>query len=151
MNRIEKRAIEAAAIAPIIRAVSQRLGKEEALAILKEIHQQEALERGRNLANDSGENGIEILVKDAATWGAGGRWEMEVIEQTPRTYFFNVLRCPYFEKYRELGLEEFGVGLSCCRDEPFARGLNPNLKLVRTKTIMEGADHCDFRYYLESE
>lgn len=85
MNRIEKRAIEAAAIAPVVRAVSQRLGKEEALAILKEIHQQEALERGRNLANESGENGIETLAEDVATWGAGGRWEMEVIEQTPRT------------------------------------------------------------------
>ena len=34
------------------------------------------------------------------------------------------------------------------RDEPFARGFNPQLRLERTKTIMEGADHCDFRYYL---
>ena len=56
----------------------------------------------------------------------------------------------YYEKYNELGLAEYGVGLSCCRDEPFARGFNPNLKLVRTQTIMEGAEHCDFRYYLKA-
>ena len=151
MNRIEKRAIEAAAIAPVIQAVSKKLGKNEALEVLKDINQQEAFERGQKLAAETGENGIETLVEDVATWGAGGSWEMEVVEQTSRTYFFNVLRCPYYEKYRELGLEEFGVELSCCRDEPFARGLNPHLKLVRTKTIMEGADYCDFRYYLESE
>jgi len=24
-------------------------------------------------------------------------------------------------------------------------GFNPRMKLVRTKTIMEGNDHCDFR------
>jgi hypothetical protein len=48
-------------------------------------------------------------------------------------------------------LAQFGVGLSCCRDAPFARGFNPQLKLVRTQTIMEGADHCDFRYYLEDK
>lgn len=151
MNRVEKRAIEALAIAPLMRVVSQRLGEEEALAILRDINQKEAHQRGRKMAKDEGENGIEVLRKDVATWGAGGGWEMEVLEHTSRTYFFNVLRCPYYEKYRELGLEEFGVELSCCRDEPFARGLNPDLKLVRTKTIMEGADSCDFKYYLESE
>ncbi len=98
-----------------------------------------------------GQNGIEELVKDVDSWGVGGIWEIDVLEQTSTNYFFNVFRCPYYEKYRELGLDEFGVEFSCCRDEPFARGFNPRLKLVRTKTIMEGADYCDFRYYLQSK
>ncbi len=148
LNRIEKRAIEALAIAPVIRAVSQRIGRNEALAMLQEVNQQEAFERGRSMAEKMTRNGIEELVDEVAGWGRGGVWEMDVLEQTPTTYFFNVTRCPYYEKYRELGLEEFGVGFSCCRDEPFARGFNPQLRLERTKTIMEGADHCDFRYYL---
>lgn len=150
LNRIEKRAIEALAIAPVIRAVSQRLGRDEALAILREVNQQEAFKRGQGMMKDKEQNGIEELVNEVASWGEGGVWEMEVLEHTPMTYFFNVIRCPYYEKYRELGLEEFGVAFSCCRDEPFARGFNPQLELVRTKTIMEGADHCDFRYYLRA-
>ena len=151
LNRIEKRTIEALAVAPVIRAVSQRIGREEALAILQEVNQQEAFQRGQRMMEKEGENGIEELVNEVAGWGEGGVWEMDVIEHTSMTYFFNVTRCPYYEKYRELGLEEFGVAFSCCRDEPFARGFNPQLKLVRTKTIMEGADHCDFRYYLSSK
>jgi len=150
LNRIEKRAIEALAIVPVIRAVSQKIGKDEALAILKEVNQQEAFQRGQNMMR-TGQNGIEELVKDVASWGVGGVLEMDVLEQTSTTYSFNVFRCPYYEKYRELGLEELGVALSCCRDEPFARGFNPRLKLVRTKTIMEGADYCDFRYCLHSK
>ena len=148
LNRIEKRAIEALAIAPLIKAVSQRIGRDEALAILQEVNQQEAFQRGRSMAEEMERNGIEELVDDVAGWGRGGVWEMDVLEQTPTTYFFNVTRCPYYEKYKELGLEQFGVAFSCCRDEPFARGFNPQLRLERTKTIMEGADHCDFRYYL---
>jgi hypothetical protein len=148
LNRIEKRAIEALAIAPVIRAVAQRIGKDESLAILQAVNQQEAFERGRRMAKEMGDNGIKELVDEVAGWGRGGVWEMNVLEQTPTTYFFNVTRCPYYEKYKELGLEEFGPGFSCCRDEPFARGFNPQLRLERTKTIMEGADHCDFRYYL---
>ncbi len=151
LNRIEVRAIEAFAIVPVIRAVSKRIGKSEALVILKEMNEQEAFQRGRNMMKTAGQNGLEGLINEVASWGEGGIWEMDVLEQTSTTYFFNVLRCPYYEKYRELGLDEFGVELSCCRDEPFARGFNSQIKLVRTKTIMEGADCCDFRYYLQPE
>jgi hypothetical protein len=151
LNRIEKRAIEALAVAPVIRAVAQKIGMESALAILREVNRQEAFQRGQGMRKSDGQNGIDELVDEVATWGEGGVWEMEVLEQTLTTYFFNVTRCPYYEKYRELGLEEFGVEFSCCRDEPFARGFNPRLVLMRTKTIMEGADHCDFQYYLNSK
>ncbi len=151
LNRIEKRAIEALAIAPVIKAVSQKIGRDEAIAILREVNQQEAFQRGQNMVKTERPNGITELVDDVASWGDGGNWEMDVIEQTSTTYFFNVSRCPYYEKYRDLGIEEFGVEFSCCRDEPFARGFNPQLKLVRSKTIMEGDDCCDFRYYLQSK
>jgi hypothetical protein len=148
ISRLERRAIEAQAVAPVISAVERRIGREEALALLTEINRREAFERGRVVAEAFGRNGIDELVEDVAGWGAGGSMEMEVLERTPTTYFFNVTRCPYFEKYRELGLEQLGVAFSCCRDEPFARGFNPRLRLDRTQTIMEGAEHCDFRYHL---
>ena len=151
INRIEKRAIEAQAIQPFIEAVAETIGEEKALEILTRVNEEEAYRRGQDMAKEMGENSINGLVEEVATWGEGGTWEMDVLELTPTTYIFNVTRCPYYEKYKELGLEEFGVGFSCCRDEPFARGFNPKLRLERTKTIMEGADHCDFRYYLDDK
>jgi len=151
LNRIEKRSIEALAVAPVILAVAERIGMESALAILREVNRQEAFQRGQSMRKSEGQNGIDELVDEVATWGEGGVWEMEVLERTPTTYFFNVTRCPDHEKYRELGLDEFGVELSCCRDEPFARGFNPRLVLMRTKTLMEGADYCDFQYYLNAK
>jgi len=151
INRIEKRAIEALAIVPLLEAVSERIGQEEARALLRKVNEQEAFRRGQSMRGPQGENGIEALVAEVATWGDGGVWEAEVLEQTETTYFFDVARCPYHEKYRELGLEEYGVEFSCCRDDPHARGFNPQLKLVRTKTLMAGDDCCDFRYYLQAE
>ncbi len=150
LNRIEKRAIAALAVAPIILAVAQRIGKEEALAILQEVNEKEAFQRGESFRNQLGKTGIPELVEDVATWGVGGVLEMEVLEQTSETYHFNITRCPYYEKYRELRLTEYGVALSCCRDKPFARGFHPQLKLERSQTIMEGADYCDFRYSFRS-
>ncbi len=150
INRIEKRAIEVSAIAPVIQAVAQRIGKEEALGILQKVNEKEAFQRGESLRNQLGHTGIPELVEDVATWGIGGELEMEVLEQTSETYCFNITRCPYYEKYRELGLADYGVAFSCCRDKPFARGFHPQLKLERSQTIMEGADYCDFRYSLRS-
>jgi len=150
LNRIEKRAIEASAVVPIIEAVAQRIGKVDALAILQQVNEKEAFRRGESIRNQLGNTGIPELIEDVATWGIGGVLEIEVIEQTSETYHFNITRCPYYEKYSELGLTEFGVALSCCRDKPFAQGFHPQLKLERSQTIMEGADYCDFRYSLHA-
>ena len=149
INRIEKRAIEAMAIQPFIAAVGERVGEKTALEILIQVNEKEAYHRGEQMAQTMGENNIDALETEVASWGEGGVWEMEVLEKSSSNYFFNVLRCPYYDKYKELGLESYGVAFSCCRDEPFARGFNPHLRLERTKTIMEGDDHCDFRYYLD--
>ena len=149
LNRVDKRAIEALAVVPVIKAAAERIGADRARAILCEVNEREAYERGRAQATAGGRNDIEALVEEVEGWGRGGGWKMEVLEQTAATYFFNVTRCPYYERYEALGVAEFGVCLSCCRDEPFARGFNPNLELVRSMTIMEGADCCDFRYRLK--
>ena len=151
LNRVEKRAIEALAIAPIIRLLSEKIGREQALALVQKVNEREAFQRGKEMTNSGGQNGIAALVDEVATWGEGGVWETDILEQTSTTYFFNVTRCPYYDKYKELGLEKYGVVFSCCRDGPHARGFNPRLRLLRTKTLMEGADCCDFRYRLSSD
>jgi hypothetical protein len=148
LSRIERRAIEALAVAPVIKAVAEKIGWNDAVSILTKVNQQEAFRRGKDTAAKMGQNGIEELVREVDGWGRGGIWEMDVLEQTQTTFFFNVTRCPYAEKYCELGLDELGVAFSCCRDEPFARGFNPALRLERKNTIMEGAELCDFRYHL---
>jgi len=72
LNRIEKRAIEAFAVTPIIQAVAQRIGKEEALSILQEVNEKEAFQRGESIRNQLGKTGILELVEDVDTWGIGG-------------------------------------------------------------------------------
>jgi hypothetical protein len=76
--------------------------------------------------------------------------QIEVLESTDTTYNFNVTRCRYAEMYRGLGIPELGGVLSCGRDYALGEGFNPDLKLIRTQTIMEGAPFCDFRYRCET-
>jgi hypothetical protein len=50
--------------------------------------------------------------------------------------------------YEKMGIEDIGFILSCNRDFSFMKGFNPQIELKRKKTIMEGAEHCDFRFTL---
>ncbi len=69
--RIEKRAIEAAAIAPVIEALALEIGKEKTLAILQDVNRREAFQRGESIRKERGTTSIADLVADVATWGKG--------------------------------------------------------------------------------
>jgi hypothetical protein len=49
-----------------------------------------------------------------------------------------------------MGLADLGAILSCNRDGAFCEGYHDKLKLTRTRTLMGGAAHCDFRYDYEA-
>jgi hypothetical protein len=85
------------------------------------------------------------------TWQAGDAYDIEVLRQTEDLYEWNVTRCGYADMYRELGMEDLGYHLSCARDFAMVEGFNPKMRLERTKTLMEGADCCDFRIRLEQD
>ncbi len=70
-----------------------------------------------------------------------------MLEQSPDRLAFNVVRCRYAEMYRALGLEALGASLSCQRDFALVQGFNPEIRLKRTQTLMEGAPFCDFRFH----
>ena len=146
LNRLEQRAIEAAVAGRLIRAFAGEMGLEKAKQVVQSANEETARQAGQDAAKRLGANSLAELAKDVATWGEGGALDMEVLEQSGEVYRFNVTRCGYADKYREMDLGEFGYCLSCCRDAPFAEGFNPAIELVRSQTIMEGADHCDFHY-----
>ena len=82
-------------------------------------------------------------------WMRDNALEMDVLEKSHTSFAFNVKRCRYAEMYKDLGFLELGKHLSCDRDFALIEGFNPRIKLIRTETIMEGAESCDFRYELQ--
>jgi len=147
---IEQRVIEARALVPVIRAFGEQMGLDEAKALVQKAHEDSSRDYGRTCAEEKGSNTMADLAEVVSGWAKGGALEEEVIELTDTRYIFNVTRCRYAEKYRELGVAEFGHCLSCCRDEPFAEGFNPDIRFERRQTIMEGAAFCDFKFFLDT-
>jgi hypothetical protein len=146
---IEQRVIEACALVPVIKAFGEKIGIDSAKALVQKTHEDMSRIYGEACAKERGRNNIAVLAEIVNGWAKGGALEEEIIEFSETSYAFNVTKCMYAERYRQLGMEEFGYCLSCCRDEPFAQGFNADIRFERNQTIMEGAPHCDFRFTLE--
>ena len=80
------------------------------------------------------------------SWAGGGSLDLELVAATDERLDFNVTRCHYAEFYKSLGLANLGYLIHCNRDYAMIDGFNPDVKLTRTQTVMEGAPHCDFRF-----
>lgn len=143
---LTRREIEARILAPIIEAFAAECGRERVLQIAAQAIVRIAREQGRALADRMGGNSLAHFVRSQKDWTKNGALAMDVLRVTDVAYDFNVTRCRYAEMYRALGIAELGTVLSCGRDAVLGEGFNPDLKLARTQTIMDGAAHCDFRY-----
>ena len=143
---LARREIEARILTPVMKAFMKELGKERTMEIIGPVIQSLAREGGVQLAQVLGGNTLEHFAKGLSLWTREDALQLEIVEQSAARYAFNVTRCRYAEMYRELGIPDLGVLLSCGRDSALIEGFNPQIKFIRTKTIMESAPLCDFCY-----
>lgn len=149
MAVIDRRRIEAMVLGPMLRAFQAEFGVEKTNEIATAVITKLAREQGAEFAKGIGANGLEDYAANKDAWRRHGALEVEIIESDAERYSFDVTRCKYAEMYAELGYGDLGAIFSCTRDFEFAAGFNPNVKLERTQTIMQGAPRCDFRYSME--
>jgi fumarate reductase iron-sulfur subunit len=144
-----RREIEALIAAPLIKAFMEAFGREETLGVVEKVIKSLARQMGEFLKTVSGGDSLEHLQKAMTLFSQGGAHEIELLEASPKKVAMNITRCRYAEMYREHGLQELGVLLSCGRDFALMEGFNPRIRFTRTQTIMEGAPFCDFRFSTE--
>jgi predicted ArsR family transcriptional regulator len=143
---LTRREIEARILAPVIDALGTQFGRDRVVAIVRDVVVRIAREQGRALAAARPDHSLAGFAETLEPWTRDGALELEVREHTGDRLSFDVTRCRYAEMYRALGIPELGAVLSCNRDAALIEGFNPDVVLVRTQTIMQGASHCDFRY-----
>jgi hypothetical protein len=143
---LTRREIEARILAPVIDALGQRFGRDEVVAIVRDVIAGIARAQGQAMANARGDGSLDGFAQTLGPWTKDDALRLRVIAQTPERFEFDVTRCRYAEMYRALGIPELGDVLSCQRDASLIAGFNPDVELTRTQTIMQGAPCCDFRY-----
>lgn len=143
---ITRREIEARLLAPLIADLSQAFGREPVLEVLRRTIIEIARQQGADLALSAGGCSLLHYAASLEAWKKGDAMKMDLLCQDEGEFSFTVTRCRYAEMYHRLGIPELGAILSCSRDAALIEGFNPEIKLTRTQTIMDGSDKCDFRY-----
>jgi hypothetical protein len=69
--------------------------------------------------------------------------DVEIVEEDQHHLKMRVSRCLWAEHFQRLGDTELGYLVCCHADHQMLSTYNPRLSLRRTKTIMQGDDHCD--------
>lgn len=151
LNRVSllaRREIEVRLAGSMLEALTPLIGQEAAREKLKEAISTLARQAGAQMAARQGDNSLAAMDTVVEMWGYDGVLDITVLARDNARYDFNVTRCAYAEMYRELGLADLGLIMSCGRDFPFFQGFNPAIKLTRTQTILGGGATCDFRFSL---
>ena len=143
---LTRREVEARILIPVIEALGKSFGREDVIKVIAETIVEIARGQGADLAAAMGGKSLADFMRSLQFWTQDNALVIDVLKQDEDNLHFNVTRCRYAEMYKDLGIAELGCLLSCNRDYALIQGFNPAIKLTRTKTIMEGAAHCDFRY-----
>jgi predicted ArsR family transcriptional regulator len=149
---IEKIKIQAQVLVPLIRTLQAELGEEQANALVRQALGAHYRQAGQAWWRAQGTRSFEEKM-DATfdRFAASGALDYQVLKRTADTFEVNVTGCRYAEFYKELGVPELGFLLSCSADLPMVEGFGGEVQFTRTQTIMQGGNHCDFRYRLNKE
>ena len=147
---IEKTKIQARVLVPLIKALQAELGTARATAIVRKALGDLFRQYGETWGRKQGRSDLgQNMASAFAGFAAGNALDYDVVGQTPDTFDVNVTACRYAKFFQELGEPELGFLLVCSADFRMAEGLGAGVELTRTKTIMQGAGHCDFRYSMK--
>jgi len=138
--------LQAQVLVPLVEALRVELGKEKADAIVRKALGDTYRKYGEKWwqAHATGNLG-ETMTSAFTGFAAGNAMTYEVVRQTRDAFDVNVTECQYAQFYKAIGAPELGFLLTCSADFAMTEGFDA-VQFDRTRTIMEGADYCDFRY-----
>ena len=129
------------------KAVQQKFGKDETIALIKKQATEFNLERGRKQAQGSSDRSLKSYTRMFANpeeWE--GLLNMKIVEDSEVAFEMKISECLQATNYIENEAEDIGYANVCWGDYAWAEGFNPKIKLVRDKTLMQGHCCCNHRY-----
>ena len=136
---------------PIMQVLAHEMGKDAFIEMLKKAGAEFGAQHGKMLAKHFPKNDLAAFIafmkrEDRVSQHV---WTFETIEETDITFEIKVTECLWADTFREADAADIGYATYCHADYAMAQAFNPKMKMIRTKTLMEGHDCCNHRYVME--
>ena len=131
----------------MIKTLRQDLGDGEAVRLLNLNSDEIGREQGKTHAESVPDTSFESFVSVFRQMANGQYLTGEVVEDTEKVFEMKVTECLSATVYREAGFEgDIGHAAVCNMDYTWPPAFNPDFKMERSKTLMQGHDCCNHRY-----
>ncbi len=138
---------------PMMKNLAKEIGKDEFIETLKRVSTELGKQQGQNLAKSLGKNDLATLaalIKENELYKYMEHVETcEIVEDTEKAFAANTTECLYAKTFREADAADIGYAAFCHGDYAWTSAFNPEMKMIRTKTLMQGHDYCNHRTVLE--
>lgn len=74
----------------------------------------------------------------------------DIVEDSETAFEVRITECLWASTFRAADAAELGYSWICHPDFAMARAFNPDLRLRRDRTLMQGATHCNHRWEMKS-
>ena len=138
-------------LVPVMEQMAQQVGRNKLIEMLKQAASDAAAERMQKRAAELQPRTPAVFVSPLKNPQRFTRHALtlEVVEETEKAAELHVTECLWAKTFRAARAADIGYAVSCHPDYASARAFNPRMRMIRTKTLMEGHDCCNHRFILE--
>lgn len=137
---------------PIMQHFASTMGKEKLIEMLKKASSGTASLSIQKVANSMTKKDLAAFVGPLKQ--PDHFWShvltFEIMEDTEKAFEIKVTECLWAKVFRSMNSQDIGYASICFPDYAIARAFNPKIKLIRSKTLMQGHDCCNNRYEMEA-
>lgn len=131
-----------------LEGVGEQIGRDRLIEILKSATENRVRRFSKRSAKKSGK--VDFSTYTDWARNPDRYWKhvltFDIVEDTSNAFELKVTECLWAKTFREAGAADIGYATTCHADFAFAEGYSTKLRLVRSKTLMEGHDCCNHRF-----
>ena len=136
---------------PLLKTLANDIGRDKFIEMLKKATAQGAAEATKKQAEQLPKKDLAAflapLKADSYFWKHVLTFAM--VEDTEKAAEIKVTECLWARTFRAADAADIGYATTCYGDYAAAPAFNPKMKMIRTKTLMQGNDCCNHRWVME--
>ncbi len=134
-------------LTPVVQLLREELGESETIRMLNITSADIGRQVGSRQAQASPDTSFQTFVQVFRPPNYADSLTHEVVEDTEKVFALEVRECISAEVLESVGLGgEIGHAIVCNMDYYWPTAFNPDFKMERDKTLMQGNDVCNHRY-----
>jgi hypothetical protein len=131
----------------LVQVLKSEFAEPELVRLLNLMSENNGRQVGARQAQHSPDTSFQTFVQVFQPPNFANTLTHRVVEDTEKVFRLEVTECVFAEVMQNAGLGgEIGHAAVCNMDYYWPAAFNPNFKMDRTKTLMQGHDICNHRY-----